>query len=151
MAIANDSNTKAAKSILLVEDSDNDALLFERSLRRIRGLNIVGRVKDAQSAIGYLKGEGQFDDRKHYPYPDIVILDLAMPNSDGFQLLQWAQHRKPRPVLAVFTGLADEPARRRAELLGADLYENKAWDPEVFDRFIHFVTNIADVKKQHNI
>ena len=132
--------------ILLVEDSDQDARLFERALKRLEGFVILARVPDGNAAISYLKGEAEFADRRRFPFPEIVILDLKLPGCDGFQVLAWGQRRSPRPVMDVFSISDGEPTRRRAEQLGADLYETKIWEPPVFDRFLHFLGNIAEVK-----
>lgn len=137
--------------ILLVEDSDADAQLFERSLTRLEGFNITSRVSDGQAAIAYLEGKGDFADRERFPFPDIMILDLKLPNADGFTVLEWARGRSSRPIIAVFSVCDGEVTRRRAQQLGADLYENKIWNPPVFDRFLHFVGNMAEAKARFEI
>jgi CheY-like chemotaxis protein len=134
-------------SILLVENSDDDARRFERALARLDGqFKLVSRVSDGAAAIAYLKGEGEFADRQRFAFPDIMVLDLELPGCDGFQVLEWAQRRFPRPLIAVFTSSDGEPTRRRAEQLGADLYETKIWHGPTFDRFLHFAGNMALVK-----
>src|SRR5689334_10052315 len=139
--MAAESDQKKEFVVLLVEDSDDDAALFERALSRIEGFKIGARVREGQAAIDYLKGDGEFSDRKRFPYPDIVMLDLKMPGCSGFDVLQWAFRRSPRPVMAVFCALDGEANRRRAEQLGADLFQTKVYDAVAFERFIHFAGN----------
>ena len=137
---------KEPYKILLVEDTDDDAYLFERALARVNGFQIIKRVHDGFAAIAYIKGEGEFADRKHFPSPDIVMLDLKLPGCDGFEVLQWAQRRADRPVLAVFSTYDGEGERKRVQQLGADIFEAKVWEPPVFERFLHFAGKIADIK-----
>ncbi len=147
MPKATENKPKRPHRVLLVEDSDGDAGLFERALARLAGFEMIGRLRDGGSAIDYLKGEGEFADRNRFPFPDILMLDVKLPGCDGFEVLRWAQRRAPRPVIAVFSVIDGEPERKRVEQLGADLFQTKVWDPPVFDRFIHFVGNIANVKR----
>jgi CheY-like chemotaxis protein len=37
----------------------------------------------------YLEGKGEFADRDKYPLPSILLLDLRMPDIDGFDVLEW--------------------------------------------------------------
>jgi DNA-binding response OmpR family regulator len=137
---------KEPYKILLVEDTDDDAFLFERALARVNGFQVIRCVHDGYAAIAYLKGEGEFADRERFPAPDIVMLDLKLPGSDGFEVLQWAQRRADRPVLAVFSTYDGESERKRVQQLGADIFETKMWEAPVFERFLHFAGKIADIK-----
>ncbi len=50
------------------------------------------RLKTVESgfeAIRYLSGEDEFGDRAENPIPDLILLDLNMPEADGFQVLRW--------------------------------------------------------------
>lgn len=147
--MANQKRTPPGKphTILLVENSDDDVRRFERALARLDGhFKLVSRVGDGRAAIAYLKGEGEFADRERFPFPDIMIVDLGLPGDDGFQVLEWSQRRSPRPLMAVFSTSDGEPTRRRAEQLGADLYETRIWHGPSFERFLHFAGNMALVK-----
>jgi PleD family two-component response regulator len=63
--------------------------------------------------------------------PDLVLLDLMMPEVDGFQLLEaFSRHDSPdefRPVL-VLTADTTIQARRRALALGAKDFVSKPFD-----------------------
>jgi DNA-binding response OmpR family regulator len=55
-------------------------------------------------------------------FPDLLVLDIHMPNMDGFQLLeQFPRSSRPFPVI-MLTNFADEKSKMRGKELGADDY-----------------------------
>ena len=62
--------------------------------------------------------------------PDIIILDLRLPDMDGFAVLQQLQHHEIArviPVIVVSANVA-ERAKREAMLLGAHCFIEKPYD-----------------------
>ena len=118
------------RAILLVEDQEDDALLVRRTLAQ-GGLGCpVTRVKSAYEAMSYLKGEYPYDDRESYPFPVIVLLDIGLPQMDGFELLGWIRHTAEFPLLpvAMLTGSDRMQDARRAYELGATSFFVKPFD-----------------------
>lgn len=64
-------------------------------------------IADAEHALTYLKGDGEFSDRSKFPISEVIFLDLKMPNVDGFQLLKWikSQPHLCGTMVFVLTGL----------------------------------------------
>jgi DNA-binding response OmpR family regulator len=60
--------------------------------------------------------------------PDLVVLDVHMPRTDGWETLAALKGRAQVPVL-VLTGSATERDERRAQALGADGYLTKPFRP----------------------
>jgi CheY-like chemotaxis protein len=108
-------------NVLLVEDSEDDVFLFSKALRGLPAFRLAGCAGTGEAAIAYLSGEGEFGDRKQYPWPDIVVLDLKMPGSDGFEVLEWLRKQGRRPKVGVFTSsvLEEDPASPRGPPVGA--------------------------------
>jgi two-component system, response regulator len=77
----------AAADILLVEDSDADAELTIRALRKGNLLNRVVRVRDGVEALEYLFQEGEFLKRPG-GNPKLVLLDMKMPRLGGLDVLR---------------------------------------------------------------
>jgi len=96
--------------------------------------------------MAYMGGTGEYADRAAYPMPDVVVLDLKMPGYDGFAVLEWMQTMPERPKVAIFSTSDRIEDKARAEQLGADLYQPKTFELEVFDRFIHFVGMMCEAK-----
>ena len=92
--------------ILLVEDSDDDALLVQRTFSRAGVENPVRRLRSGEAAMGYLLGIGDFQNRASNPLPVFVLLDVNLAGEmNGLQFLQWVRsqpgiRRVPVVVLA---------------------------------------------------
>jgi DNA-binding response OmpR family regulator len=70
--------------------------------------------------------------------PQLVLLDLAMPKVDGFQLARQLREQEglEKVVLVAVTGLADEPYRRQGEAAGLDGYLVKPVEADVLERLL---------------
>jgi len=134
--------------LLLVEDSEDDVLLFQRALQRYPELRIVAHAEDGDQAVAYLDGKGEYADRAKYPLPDVMVLDLKMPRRNGLEVLQWMRDLKQRPRVAVFTTSLLDRDKQQAMQLGADLYQTKTCEPDTFDRFAHWVSCMCAVDRK---
>ena len=113
-----------------VDDSEDDLLLLERALRGASRLDLTATLRDGIQAIAYLNGEDRFADRSRWPVPDLLVLDLKMPNLDGFGVLEWLAQRPPHGCkVVVLTSSLAEVDKRRALKLGADAVYIKPPDP----------------------
>src|SRR6266481_2179401 len=77
--------------ILLVEDDPNDVLLIQRAFQKAGLRAALKVVRDGAQAIDYLSGNGVYAEREKYPLPYLILLDLKMPGTDGFEVLQWVR------------------------------------------------------------
>ncbi len=106
--------------ILIVDDEPTNVLLLERILGRA-GYSQVVTTTDPRKALSL------FDERE----PDLVLLDLMMPELDGFGVMQELSRRIPEgallPVL-VLTADATREARERALSMGARDFLTKPFD-----------------------
>src|SRR3954466_6565784 len=64
--------------------------------------------------------------------PDLMVLDLMMPNLDGFGVLAAMKDRglAPHTPVLILSGKGDERARVRGYELGAHDYVTKPFDPD---------------------
>jgi len=109
-------------TILLVED--------EESLRTLIQLWLE---KASYSCISVGKGREAL--RLFYDnHPDLVLLDLALPEMDGWQLCERIREVSQVPVI-MLTARGDEPSKVRGLQMGADDYITKPFGfPELLAR-----------------
>jgi CheY-like chemotaxis protein len=73
--------------VLLVEDSPADREIFQRAFRNEGTLCDLRCVYDGESALDYLFRREKYADPELSPRPDLVLLDLNLPNLSGRELL----------------------------------------------------------------
>lgn len=119
-------------TLLVIEDARDHALLVRVAARRaLPGLDV--RVAgDGVEGIAYLAATAPFHDRRSHPFPDLVILDLLMPDLDGFGVLEWIRdNRGPGYVpVVVLTSSEDPDHEGRSLALGAQAFYRKPHDLE---------------------
>lgn len=116
--------------VLLVDDSENDRILFDLAFRRAQPphLRITTVLGSGDEAIMYLAGEGRFADRAIYPLPDLLVLDLKMPGCTGFDVLRWIHDHSLSLLTVVHSDSTEHDDIERAMNLGANDYQKKARD-----------------------
>jgi len=109
----------APRTILLVEDNEDDVFFMQRAIRACGIDHHVQVAEDGQVAIDYFSGTGQYKDRQKFPLPFLIFLDLKMPRRSGLDVLQWIRtqpHLKTMLVLILTTSREDSDVQRAYEL-----------------------------------
>src|ERR1043166_2635313 len=102
-------------NILLVEDREEDVLIFQRAFKTAKLHHSITHVSDGEEAIKYLSRQAPYNNNALYPIPDVVVLDLKMPKKDGFEILQWLREEKalkPAPVVVLTSSERDEDPKK---------------------------------------
>jgi putative two-component system response regulator len=129
-------------SVLVVDDEDSNIRLLRRMLARA-GFTDVRATSDPRE-VAALVAESE---------PDVVLLDLHMPERDGFQVLEdLAAYTRgtgtkgvPLPVI-MLTGDSSPAVKRHALALGAKDFVAKPFDaPEVVLR----INNLLETRHLH--
>ena len=112
--------------VLVVEDDDDIRLLLRLSLGSEHDVEIVGELADGTSA---LEAAGAMA-------PDVVVLDLQMPGTDGLTALPLLRDRCPDAAVVVYSATG-----RRAEAMaaGADAYVEKSTSLDAVVRAVRAV------------
>jgi two-component system, response regulator len=123
------------QTILLVEDSDDDAELAVRAFYRAKITNPLVRARDGVEALDYLFGQGQYADRDVRDLPAVTLLDLKLPRVDGLEVLKAIradERTKHLPVVILSSSNEDK------DRLGAyDHFANSyVLKPVDYDQFV---------------
>jgi two-component system response regulator len=101
-------------------------------------------VRSAPETIFYLRGHGPYADRRNYPLPELLILDLTNPHMDAWAVIDWLKTQAEFNDLHVcFIGRKeDESAVSKARPHGPCFFTK----PADVDSFIELVSALAALK-----
>jgi CheY-like chemotaxis protein len=114
--------------ILIVDDSQADVMSLRRAFKQLGFIGMLKTVDNGADAIAYLNGDSKFADRAAFPFPDLMLLDLKMPGTNGFEVLQWLRSQKDEISLlrtVVLTTSDDVKDVNSAYTLGANSFLTK--------------------------
>jgi DNA-binding NarL/FixJ family response regulator len=118
------------QSVFLVEDSASIRERLVRLLESVPGAQVIGQASDADEAIAAILAAR----------PDVVLLDLQLEQSSGFDVLRAVHGLEPGIAFYMLSNFASEPYRRQAERLGARGFFDKSTD---FNRLRELVAQRA--------
>ena len=109
--------------ILLVEDSDADAEMIVRALRKGSVVNKLVRVHDGVEALEFVFREGAYNQRNG-GQPKLILLDLKMPRLGGIEVLRRlkADDRSRMIPVVMLTSSAEECDIVESYNLGVNSY-----------------------------
>jgi CheY-like chemotaxis protein len=129
--------------ILLVDDNPHDVVLIRLAFRKVGIIDTIHLVKDGAEAMRYINGDGIYADRRIFPPPTLVLLDLKMPGANGFEVLKWIRSREAFDslVVVVMSGSRDDGDIQQAYDLGANSYLTK---PTKFEDLVKMMESLKD-------
>ena len=134
----NDENERAV-NVLLVEDSDDEALLTRKGLER-SGLPVrVLRVSGGEECLRCLRRQGEFAGGDA---PDLVLLDLNMPGMTGREVMAEIvsdETIRHMPVVVLTTSDAESDVRTMYRLRCSS-YVTKPVD---YDEFCELIEEVC--------
>jgi two-component system chemotaxis response regulator CheY len=122
-------------SILVVEDSNVMQVLYTQILSRMTSCRL-SFVKNGHQALQHIETKG---------VPDVVVLDINMPEMDGLEFLARFKDGRPTPparVIIVSTEGRDDDLKRGLEA-GASAYMTKPFKPEKLQDLIRSLITSA--------
>jgi len=136
-------NTIDSRVILISDDNDDDVVFLREAIRKAGIVNPTYRVRDGEALIQYLSGQGVYGDREPHPIPFLILLDLKMPRTNGFEALAWIRQQPilKRIIVIMLSGSFLPEELVRAYDLGANSFLAK---PTGLN---HLIELMEDVKK----
>lgn len=122
----------------MVDDNPGDARLTIEALKEIHSADQFHWVPDGEDALAYLRRQAAY---AHAPRPDLILLDLNLPRTDGREVLAEIKSDpdlKDLPVIILTTSLAEDDINR-AYHLSANCYIKK---PVTMEQFIRVIASI---------
>ncbi|MEA2494027.1 MAG: hypothetical protein QOJ29_1938 [Thermoleophilaceae bacterium] len=118
--------------VVLVDDVPELRLLVRLTLEEDPGIEVVGEASNGREGVDVARETD----------PDVVLLDLSMPDMDGLEAIPLIRAAAPRARLVVLSG--HEAGRVSLEALdqGATRYINKAAGLDQIPRTVHEVAKL---------
>lgn len=116
----------SAMRILIVDD---DRIVLESCRRILEAEGITAHTaENAETARAVLETEGPFD---------VIMTDIKMPGSDGFELIRPIRKTYPEMAILMMTGYLIPETIRKGTESGADLLIAKPFTPEELLASVH--------------
>lgn len=135
------SNKTSLKPILVIEDSPEDFEVLVRAFNKAEILLPLYRCRDGADALDFLFHKGRHENDPYAIRPAIILLDLNMPGTDGYEVLK-AIKSDPAllqtPVIVLSTSKSESDVRSSYEK-GANSYIQKPVDMEGYVRMAKMI------------
>ena len=114
------SDSSAPAGVLICDDNAAMRTLLGLVVDLSTRLHVVGEAEDGNEAVTQA--------RRHQP--DVILLDLAMPNRNGLEALPELRTVAPAARIIVFSGFATAAVADQVMALGAASYLEKGAPPD---------------------
>ncbi|HMS04023.1 MAG TPA: response regulator, partial [Gemmatimonadaceae bacterium] len=111
------SERRPPRRVLVVDDSAFMRRLVSELVAATGEFTVVGTARDGDEAIRQV----------HALDPDIVTLDIAMPDPDGLAVLGYIMSETPRPVVMLSAAAATGPSAIVGGRAGGGVGNEPAW------------------------
>ncbi len=106
--------------VLIVDDSFEVRARIKMLLSELQTVDMVGEAESAQQAIEKIREL----------VPDVVILDIRMPDGNGIDVLKNIEKRDRLPLVIMLTNYPYAQYRRKCFDAGADFFLDKSGEFE---------------------
>ena len=116
--------------VLIADDNEDLTNLIKHYIALCDDLEISGVARNGAETFELLQQEK----------PDVLILDLVMPDMDGIEVLRKIHTLPNQPIIVVTSALSNTVIKSEALALGARTYFKKPIELETLIKQIRFLT-----------
>ncbi len=116
--------------VVIVDDNERILNLLDQILSEDPDIKVTGRAKDGLNAVDIIRSA----------IPDVVLLDMIMPNLDGIGVMETilkGEYPLKKPQFIVVSAVGHERLTDQAFAAGASYYIMKPINPDVILQKIH--------------
>jgi DNA-binding NarL/FixJ family response regulator len=113
-------NGNGAAGVLICDDNEAVRMLLGVIVDASPGMRVVGEAGDGNEAVA----------EATRLQPDVIMLDLAMPQRSGLEALPELRRIAPQAQIIVFSGFARSSVAEQVIALGATSYLEKGATPD---------------------
>jgi CheY-like chemotaxis protein len=124
--------------ILIIDDEQDILEIYQEILSRLQSKPDILTVDNGSQGIAMLESQTF----------NLLLIDLLMPQMDGFQVLAIVRRKFPALRVVVMTNSDDEQFRQRAYAMGVDLFLQK---PKTGKEIINFVDCIESLLEREEM
>ncbi len=123
--------------VVIADDNIKMINTLEKVVSCEEDMQVIGNAKDGMEAVDLIKKEE----------PDVVILDVIMPNLDGLGVLEKMKNEnlRKRPSIILLTAMGQENVTEEAFRLGVSYIMLKPFDNQML---LKKIRNVAGVYKE---
>ena len=106
----------AKKKVLIVDDSHVVVERLTEMLQELNNVDVIYSAGNFTDAINILQNTP----------PDILLLDINLPDTSGIELLRIVKHKYPSIVVTMVSNQSDGYYKELCRKLGADYFVDKS-------------------------
>ncbi len=137
----------------MLEDLESDYTLFEIAAESSHLDLALRQVTTGQGGMDFFSGRGVYRDRRAYPLPDVLVVDLRMPNVSGVEFIRWCRGNdecRNIPVVVLTGSLPGDPVINTALAAGANRVFLKPIHIHEWQKIVRQVRDLGLKHKQGN-
>jgi len=129
------------KCVLFVEDNPDDFFAASRALRKMRLLNPIKQVRNADEMLEYLRAMDEYLDRQRFPVPAVIVMDMRLPGASGLEaqtMLRTNLRFRQIPIVCISSSESIAQMKTAVEL-GADAWMLKPFSAVEFLNIVRYM------------
>jgi two-component system response regulator (stage 0 sporulation protein A) len=125
-------------SVVIADDNKDISNLLREYLSTDPEINVVGLARNGLETIDIVREKE----------PDLLLLDIIMPQLDGLGVLEKLKNLDNKPKIIVYSAIAQDKITQTAIQLGADYYMVKDIDMKVLKSRIKLLFNMEEKQEK---